>query len=106
MSDRFSVELKAMAVLFDGSHETILNMNDTFGIACADSGTFDLSDFALMAPVLAEHGHDALTAYVAVGRGCHPIPHFDRPAYRQARAAIESIRAIHTNFCPPQDDPE
>lgn len=87
-------EQKALEILLNGSFSFNLNMNDTFGFACADMETFDVDDFELMVPIINKYGYHALTAYVAVKRKAEPIHckcNHDGPEYKAARAEVEKI---------------
>ena len=95
-------KLQAAALLVDASFTCELNMNDTFGFACAESVTFNTGDFERMVPLLVKYGRDALTAYAGVKtnrvpmkcRCCH-----DNDNYKAARHEIEAIKAGDVYFC-------
>lgn len=92
---------KAIQILLGGSFSLNLNMNDTFGFACADCETFDVDDLEPMIPLINRYGRHALTAYVAVKRKEEPIHcscNHDGPEYRAARKEIEKIYAENEYF--------
>lgn len=92
---------KAIDVLLDGCHSFQLNMNDTFAYACGDSEEMIVDDFEKMVPIIAKHGHHALTAYVAVKRKAEPISckcHHDGQPYKDARKEIEALKAADEYF--------
>lgn len=91
--------LRALGVALDGAHWLALNMNDTFAYATADAEYMPVEDLAPMLPVLAEYGHDALTAYAALRRGAEPIRRLrERQGYLAARAEVETLRAADPDF--------
>jgi hypothetical protein len=92
----------ALEELLKGAHTVELNMNDTFGYACAESVTFDVSDLNRMVPILARYGQDALTAYAAVKTNRTPIDcrcNHKNDRYRAAKVEIEAARLDDWYFC-------
>jgi hypothetical protein len=86
---------KAREVVVDGSYAFRLNMNDTFGFACADGEEMDDYDFELLMPIIAKYGRHALVAYVSVKRKAEPMHcpcGHDGHEYKSARAEIEALK--------------
>lgn len=83
--------IQAMDILLDGSHWVELNMNDTFGFACADSERMYIHDFSEIIPTIVRWGHKALIAYAAVKRGQEPITckcRHNKDGYEEAKSEI------------------
>lgn len=93
--------LKALETVLNGAFYITLNMNDTFAFACADYEDMSVSDFDLMASVIAKYGQDALTAYVAVKRGQEPISckcDHKNERYQAAKGEIQKIKEAKPDF--------
>jgi hypothetical protein len=92
---------KAIETILEGSFSFTLNMNDTFGFACADAEDMSVDDFEELIPIIAKYGHYALTAYVAVKRDAEPIHcscgHDTKP-FQDAREEIKAIKD-KLDFC-------
>lgn len=72
----------------------VLNMNDTFGWACADAEQMPVEDLKKFLPIYKKYQHDATNAYAAVKRGCDVMDHpkLRTPNYYLAKAEIEQIK--------------
>ena len=88
MSGSDEEKLKALKVIIEGAFWFELNMNDTFAFACADSEEMCPLDFEKIIPVIAEYGHDALTAYAAFKRDAEPEGPSLNDNYKKARVLI------------------
>lgn len=94
-------KVKALQTVLNGSFCFVLNMNDTFGFACAESEEMGVDDFELMVPIIAKYGHHALIAYAAVKKKVEPIHckcGHDAEPYRQARVEVEELKAKNDYF--------
>lgn len=81
-------EIKVAQVLFENTFSYSLNMNDTFGYACADCGELADYDRIKLTPIIAKYGNDALNAFESVKRGYDPIPPWINDNFKAAKAAI------------------
>lgn len=78
------------------------NLNDTFGLACADTEQLSVGEGEIMAIWWGRHGWHGLVALAAVQRGRHPLPrHADDARYRDALADLQGDERIGC-----RDDPE
>lgn len=82
----------AKKILLD-AHAVVINMNDTFYYACADSAAIDSCDLADLLPVFEKYEWWAFVAYEAIRRGHNPqIPkRAEHPSFIAAKAMIEDI---------------
>lgn len=86
-------DIKVAQVLFENAFSHSLNMNDTFGYACADAGELGAYDRIKLTPIIAKYGDDALNAFEAVKRGYDPIPPRINENFKAAKAAILEAKA-------------
>lgn len=85
--------------IFDSAHAVVINMNDTFYYACADSSTIDVQELEDLEPVIEKYGDDAFTAYEALRRGHDPqIPRNCTPDFYAAKAMIQEIMDKATKY--------
>ena len=78
-----------------GCDEFIVNMNDTFAFACGDCERIAAWDMDVLGPIIAQYGHDALTAIVAVKRDQEPIScscNHKNPNYYAAKRLVEAAK--------------
>lgn len=89
------VGLRAFSEIVDGADLLVLNMNDTFGFACADAEEMPTYDLKHVVPLYQQYGNDALTAYAAVKRGCDVMedPRLRTQGYYDAKAKLQVLKA-------------
>ena len=87
-------ELRWLNCFLSKQFYVTLNMNDTFGWACADTEDMPVWDIKKFLPVFMKYKHDATNAYAAVKRGCDVMDHpkLRTPEYYLAKAEIEQIK--------------
>lgn len=66
----------------------VLNANDTFGYACADSVTMEADGIPLLAECFRRWGSDGVTALMAELRNEDPIKPWINEKYLEARAWV------------------
>ena len=85
-------EIRVAEVLSHNALSYTLNMNDTFGYACADCGELAMYDKIKLTPIIAKYGDDALNAFEAVKRGYDPIPPLINTNFKAAKAEIQAAK--------------
>jgi len=91
--DRFA-KLMEMVGSCSRAFSIELNMNDTFGWACADSGSLSVFDVKKVFEVYLKHGHVTLIAYEVLNRDGKEEPAHGMakdPSYLAAKAELEKL---------------
>ena len=65
-----------------------VNMNDTFGYACADVGEVSDLDYIDLLPIIQNYGYSAVIAYEAIRRGYAPLQPYINKDFNKAREQI------------------
>lgn len=83
---------KTLQEIFSSSFGVVINMNDTFYYACADSACIGTEELESLEPVIELYGHDAFVAYEAIRRGHDPqIPQRCNEKFFSAKKMIMEI---------------
>ena len=91
------IDNESMFIYFDEDEDDeyklilTLNMNDTFMYACGDAEEFEDSDIPLISTMYNEFGHDGLTAWASMHRGCDPIDELNTQKFQEARSYLTSV---------------
>lgn len=65
-------ELEAYKELVRCSFSVVINLNDTFSYACAESDDIDRDDVEVIIPFIQKYGRSALIAYCSIKCGYDP----------------------------------
>ena len=68
-----------------------LNMNDTFGYACADGEELKVEDFEVASKLYKQFENDGLTAFVAQKRNADPLKELVNEKYKAAREYLKKL---------------
>jgi len=89
MDDESKFEM--LLELIRDCHYLILNMNDTFGYACADSEQMDASDVEEILHTYQKYGSATLIAYASVKTGDLPIKPLRTKEFFKAKKELEKL---------------
>lgn len=73
-----------------GYYSFPLNMNDTFGYACAESVDVDFPDMLVVTELYEKYGKPGVDAWASIKEDVHVIKERDTEKYKEARKEIES----------------
>lgn len=77
----------------EGSKGTlVINVNDTFGYACADSEDMTFNDINPVYELYKDFGYDGVVAWVAKNRNEDPIKPRMTEKYKQAKERLTNVR--------------
>lgn len=93
-------ELRAFKnMVLEGGFWLVVNMNDTFGYACADAEEVPVEDLVHIRPLYQQYGPDALNAYSSVKRKVDVLKELRSPGYYDAKEKIQMLKATIPYFC-------
>lgn len=77
--------------LLSDCHYLTLNMNDTFGYACADSEEMDADDVGEILDIYKKYGSASLIAYASLKSGDLPIKPLRTKEFFKAKKELEKL---------------